>query len=672
MADINFNQLTEKLTNAVSWDQMLIQDSEDSEIIKRIEALKFKWPKGDTGDTWPTWPQWPQGEKGDKGDKGEDGINWTWEYNWATTYQINDAVSYQGSSYIATQLTTWNIPTDVTYWDLLAQKGESGSWTWDMLASVYDPNTKQADVYSMGNMDETADKKILTEQERYNLETNIATGWLKWCELTTLVGGTTFDISSWVYRIADLSDIDNPNIVEINYAWSTGNADTFLWMTNFTYVFLDINWNIFLKWTTPSVSDLRDKYFIGRTVHFSSTWPASTYTSVGAKTRVPAFWTSQTANEEKFERWSVSVSWNTVELTTTSFTKSVGKWDRLGINFDDKTSPNTITMIAKTFGDVDTFYTRTSTTPWEYIFETPTWIDATLIDDWDGTTSPVTSNRWSNQYVYAFPWSDAIVVTRGAVSYVTQSAAQSGIMSETKYTPDIASEWILLWVMTLRWGWTDFSSPSDWLFTELSKLYWIFGIWGGAGWGAQDLQDVYNVSTPTAEIKTNATNWAVSIEWGTWVDTDNNIEIKNNAGTTTATIQANGIPTKGTDLITKTYADANYAWGGGWSVTTLDTLEITGTQYTGVVSSYRVGQSGTLAKFSAYLETAPTGSNFTVDLKINGTTQATATITAGTNSGTTTSFTSSTLTEGDLVTYEITQIGSSVAGSNLTLILNLS
>lgn len=74
-----------------------------------------------------------------------------------------------------------------------------------------------------------------------------------------------------------------------------------------------------------------------------------------------------------------------------------------------------------------------------------------------------------------------------------------------------------------------------------------------------------------------------------------------------------------------------------------------------------------MAKFSAYLETAPTGSNFTIDLKINGTTQATATITAGTNSGNDTTFTSSTLTEGDLVEYEITAIGSTVAGSDLTV-----
>lgn len=112
--------------------------------------------------------------------------------------------------------------------------------------------------------------------------------------------------------------------------------------------------------------------------------------------------------------------------------------------------------------------------------------------------------------------------------------------------------------------------------------------------------------------------------------------------------------------------------GGGWSVTTLDALEVTGTMYTWVISSFRVSQDATLAKFSAYLEVAPTGANFIVTLAVNGTTQATATITASSNSGTTTSFTSTTLSEGDLVEYEITQIGSSVAWADLTIWLNVS
>ncbi len=46
---------------------------------------------------------------------------------------------------------------------------EWGSWVWDMTKAVYDPNTKEADAFSMDEMDETATKKILTDTERTKL-----------------------------------------------------------------------------------------------------------------------------------------------------------------------------------------------------------------------------------------------------------------------------------------------------------------------------------------------------------------------------------------------------------------------------------------------------------------------------------------------------------------------
>lgn len=44
----------------------------------------------------------------------------TGAYNAATTYGIGDVVSYNNSSYIAIQATTGNLPTNTTYWQLLA------------------------------------------------------------------------------------------------------------------------------------------------------------------------------------------------------------------------------------------------------------------------------------------------------------------------------------------------------------------------------------------------------------------------------------------------------------------------------------------------------------------------------------------------------------------------
>ncbi len=48
-------------------------------------------------------------------------VNWRGAYNAATAYEVNDAVSYQGNSYIAITATTGNLPTVTANWDIMAQ-----------------------------------------------------------------------------------------------------------------------------------------------------------------------------------------------------------------------------------------------------------------------------------------------------------------------------------------------------------------------------------------------------------------------------------------------------------------------------------------------------------------------------------------------------------------------
>ena len=54
------------------------------------------------------------------------GIVPTGEYDPLTNYDLSDSVSYNGNSYIAIQPTIGNLPTNVTYWQLLAQRGIQG------------------------------------------------------------------------------------------------------------------------------------------------------------------------------------------------------------------------------------------------------------------------------------------------------------------------------------------------------------------------------------------------------------------------------------------------------------------------------------------------------------------------------------------------------------------
>ena len=75
-----------------------------------------------------------QGLQGVPGVDGTDGldINWLGVYDAGTGYVINDAVFYNGSSYICKLASTGNLPTDTTYWDLMAQQGAAGSGSGDV------------------------------------------------------------------------------------------------------------------------------------------------------------------------------------------------------------------------------------------------------------------------------------------------------------------------------------------------------------------------------------------------------------------------------------------------------------------------------------------------------------------------------------------------------------
>jgi hypothetical protein len=57
---------------------------------------------------------------------GPRGLTWKGIYDNGTAYVKDDAVSYNGGSYIAKGATTGNLPTDTEYWDVLASRGEDG------------------------------------------------------------------------------------------------------------------------------------------------------------------------------------------------------------------------------------------------------------------------------------------------------------------------------------------------------------------------------------------------------------------------------------------------------------------------------------------------------------------------------------------------------------------
>jgi len=116
----------------------------------RVDALEAKFAKavgaggigpegpagapGAPGPVGPSGPQGPVGPKGLTGDTGPAGptgtrgLNWRGAWSVATSYAKDDAVQYNGSSYVANAATgAGPVPGVSGLWDLLAQKGASGA-----------------------------------------------------------------------------------------------------------------------------------------------------------------------------------------------------------------------------------------------------------------------------------------------------------------------------------------------------------------------------------------------------------------------------------------------------------------------------------------------------------------------------------------------------------------
>lgn len=89
--------------------------------------------QGEKGDPGPRGLQGvpgPQGEQGDPGPVGATGLIWQGQYSDDTTYEENDAVSYEGATYFSIEASTGHAPDPTTglnqYWALMAAEGARG------------------------------------------------------------------------------------------------------------------------------------------------------------------------------------------------------------------------------------------------------------------------------------------------------------------------------------------------------------------------------------------------------------------------------------------------------------------------------------------------------------------------------------------------------------------
>lgn len=169
------------------------------------------------------------------------------------------------------------------------------------------------------------------------------------------------------------------------------------------------------------------------------------------------------------------------------------------------------------------------------IVPTFTAIDPDNRDDGSGTLVVVANNKFTIQRHYFFGQTNGTLITYGQVEYNSLIEARNAIFSEDPELSPLVSAGTFKSALVVKKGTTDLSNLADAeyfdILTQTSSA--------GAGAGAQDLQNTYDLST-TPEILTDSTRGALSIRRGSASDTDDVLEVENNAGTQVFAVDGEG------------------------------------------------------------------------------------------------------------------------------------
>ena len=150
---------------------------------------------------------------------------WKSAYNNSTAYVVDDMVSYQNQSYICKLASTGNVPTNTTYWDLIAAKGSDG--TDADLAAI--SGTVQGDLYYNNG---SAIARLAPGTNGQVLQTGGASANPSWTTVSTEVVNTTMTAFQDAVNAGDRKR--NPYVwTRYNTAVTVTNANNyFLWEVN--------------------------------------------------------------------------------------------------------------------------------------------------------------------------------------------------------------------------------------------------------------------------------------------------------------------------------------------------------------------------------------------------------------------------------------------------------
>lgn len=158
------------------------------------------------------------------------------------------------------------------------------------------------------------------------------------------------------------------------------------------------------------------------------------------------------------------------------------------------------------------------------------------IYDVGGVSTAVSNNKFTVQRIYSFV-SNNVKIQPGQNVYGTLAEAKAAIQTEVFVNePSIAANGVLRGFLIVKKGATALNSDTQAFFYEAGKFSGQVGV---GGQSVSSLQNAYDNSVDP-EILTNSTLGAVSIKRGSAADTDNVLEVLNNAGTITFSVTGAG------------------------------------------------------------------------------------------------------------------------------------
>lgn len=375
-----------------------------------------------------------------------------------------------------------------------------------------------------------ADKPISddTQDALDELVNYIGNGVVSGFDITINADTTKIDISAGVANHVDLTDPEAPVFTKIIYAGETAIVLTNIGTHILTYLAIDSTGTIIQKVSPYTIAERRQYIVLGAAIH-------SNLTVVNAINSLPdiALNTSGQLVDliDSLRNFNVTGNVFSGNGANLSLDKSLGTIFKRGVGFStDPTNPHTKQLDALT-APANMRYRLSDGT--EYA-------DTNVIElQWEsstGTKTAMTNHRWYIQRISVFS-SNQVRIQHAQYEYTSLAEAYQGLITENFITEtNIAENGLLRGYLIVCEDITNFTETQYFRFIEADRFG---GIGSGGGSTNTNLQLAYN-NSETPEIVTDTTRGALTLKRGSSADTDNVLEIKNNADDITFKVTGNG------------------------------------------------------------------------------------------------------------------------------------